>query len=173
MLTKLPKIAKIAMFLFLCYGNLLSRWCDIEANPTLKHSSVTFCHWNLNGLTAHDTIKISLLQACVTQHDYDIICLSETFLNSSIPTNDDRKSIDGWNLIGINNPIDLKRDRVCICYKQYIPLIKTGYFCTLNNSLVTEIPSQGEIYFQPVFIALLSEPSKVWWFQYKIWFNSE
>ena len=36
-------------------------------------SSLTFCHWNLNGLTAHDSIKISLLQAYILQHNYDII----------------------------------------------------------------------------------------------------
>ena len=54
--TKHPNI-----ILFICIVNLLCRCGDIEANPGPKYSS--FCHWNLNSLTAHDSIKISLLQA--------------------------------------------------------------------------------------------------------------
>ena len=68
-----------------------------------------FCHWNLNGLTAPDSIKISLLQPYVLQHNYDIICLSETFLNSCIESNDGRISIDGYNLIKSDHPNDSKR----------------------------------------------------------------
>ena len=83
------------IFLFICIVSLLCRCGDIETDPGLKYSSLTFCHWNLNGLTAHDSIKISLLQAYILQHNYDFICLSEMFLNSSIESNDDdRISID-------------------------------------------------------------------------------
>ena len=144
LLTKVPKITKIAIFLFLCLPYLLFRCGDIEANPGPKYSSLTFCHWNLNGLTAHDSIKISLLQTYITQHNYDIICLSETFLNSSIETNDDRISIDEYNLIRADHPSDSKRGGVCIYYKEHIPLIKRDDICTLDNCLVTEIRSPGE-----------------------------
>ena len=114
MLTKLPKMTKIAILLFLCLTNLLFRCGDIEANPGLKYSSLTSCRWSLNGLTAHDSIKISLFQGYITQHNNDIISLSETFLNSSIQTNDDRISIDEYNLIRADQPSDSKRGRVCI-----------------------------------------------------------
>ena len=144
LLTKLPKMTKIAIFLFLCLRNLLFRCGDIEANPGPKYSSLTFCHWNLNGLTAHNSIKISLLQAYIIQHNYDIICLLETFLLASIETNDDRISIDGYNLIRADHPSDSKRGGVCIYYKEHIPLIKRDDICTLDNCLVTEIRSQGE-----------------------------
>ena len=43
------------------------------------------------------------------QHNYDIICLSETFLNSSIETNNDRISIDGYNLMRADHHGDSKR----------------------------------------------------------------
>ena len=93
LITKLPNI-----FLFICIINLLCHSGDIETNPGPKYSSLTFCHWNLNGLTGHDSIKISLLAVCILQYNYDIICLlSETFLNSSIESNDNRISIDGYN----------------------------------------------------------------------------
>ena len=102
-------MARITIFLILCLPNLFFRCCDIEANPGPKYTSLTFCHWNLNGLTAPDSIKISLLQAYITQRIYDIICLSETFLNSSIQINDDRSSIDGYNLISADHSSDLKK----------------------------------------------------------------
>ena len=91
------KIADITVFLLFFIQNLLSCCGDIEENPGPKYSSLTFCHWNLNGLTAHDSTKISLLQAYITQHNYDFICLTETFLDSSILSDD--------NLITIDNKI--------------------------------------------------------------------
>ena len=87
LLKKLPKMVKVIILLSLCLPNLLLCCDDIEKNPSPKYSSLKFCHWNLNGLTTHDSIKISLLQAYIIQNNYDIICLSKTFLNSSIQTN--------------------------------------------------------------------------------------
>ena len=67
------KIADITVFLLFFIQNLLSCCGDIEENRGPKYSSLTFFHWNLNGLTAHDSTKISLLQGYMTQHNYDII----------------------------------------------------------------------------------------------------
>ena len=105
--------------------------------------SLTCYHWNLNGLIAHDSIKISLLQANVTQLNYDIIYSSETFPSSSIDSSDTRILIDGYNLIRSDHPSDSKRGGVCIYYKEHIPLIKRDDICTLDNCLVTEIRSQS------------------------------
>ena len=142
LITTLPNI-----FLFICIANLLCRCGGIETNPGPKNSSLTFCHWNLNGLRAHDYIKIFLLQAYFLQHNYDIICLSEMFGNSCIEGNDDKISIDGYNLIRSDHPSDSKRGEVCIYYKEHIPLLKREDICTLDNGLVTEIRSKGEKYF--------------------------
>ena len=72
-------------------------------------------------------------------------CISETFLNSSIPTNDDRISIDGYNLIRADHPSDLKEGGVGIYYKEHISLIKRVVYA--YNYLVADIHSQGENYF--------------------------
>ena len=72
------------------------------------------------------------------------MCLSGTFLNSFIETNDYRISIDGYNLIRADHTSDSKRVGVCIYYKEHISLIKRDDICTLDNGLVTEIRSQGE-----------------------------
>ena len=68
----------------------------------------------------------------------------ETFLNSSIETNDDRISIDGYNLIRADHPSDSKGGGVCIYYKEHIPLIKRDNICTLDSCLETQIRSQNE-----------------------------
>ena len=73
------------------------------------HSHLSFCHSNLNDLTAHDNIKILLLQSYVTRHNCDIIWLSETFLNSSIQTDDKKIKIDGYNSIRTDHPSDSKK----------------------------------------------------------------
>ena len=113
-----------------------------KLNPGPKYSSLTFYHWDLNGLTAPDSIKISLLQVYILQHNYDIICLLETFLNSSIESNDDMISIDGYNLRRSDHPSHSKRGGVCIYYKKHILLFKRDDICTLDNCLVTEIRSK-------------------------------
>ena len=60
---------------------------------------MAFCHWNLNGVAAHEFIKVLLLQGYITERNFDIICLSETFLNSSLDSEDDKLKIKGYNLI--------------------------------------------------------------------------
>ena len=100
-------------------------------------------------------MKISLLQAyIITQHNYDIICLSETFLNSSIETNYDRISIDGYNLIRADHPSDSKGGGVCIYYEEHIPLIKRDNICTLDEkcflTCIYRSPSQSRDEFDNV-----------------------
>ena len=59
---------------------------EIETNPSPKRSSnIKFCHWNLNGLAAHGFIKVPLAEAFITSNNNDLVCLSETFLDSTIP----------------------------------------------------------------------------------------
>ena len=62
---------------------------DIEINPGPKRSSnITFCHWNLNDLAAHDFIKVPLVEAFITSNNFDLVCLSETFLDPTIPNDE-------------------------------------------------------------------------------------
>ena len=73
---------------------------DIEWNPgPEKQHQISFCHWNLNGLAAHNFIKVSLLQAISVSKNYDLICLSETFLGPSIDSSDKRITIERYNLL--------------------------------------------------------------------------
>ena len=95
--------------LYLLYMKALLICCgDIEINPGPNQSSSTFCHWNLNGITTHDFIKISLLQEYITDRNFDI-CLSETFFNYSLDREDDRLKIEGYHLIRSDDPSGKKR----------------------------------------------------------------
>ena len=59
---------------------------DIEVNPGPKRSSNTkLCHWNLNGLAAHDFINVPVIEGLITTSNFDIVCLSEKFLDSTKP----------------------------------------------------------------------------------------
>ena len=64
---------------------------DVESNlgPKKLHH-ISFCHWNLNGLAAHNFSKVSLLQAISVSKNNNIIGLSETFLDPSIDSSDER-----------------------------------------------------------------------------------
>ena len=70
---------------------------DIEMNPGPRKSSpIKFCHCKLNGLAAHDFIKVPLIEAFVSTHNFDILCLSETFLDSTIDFNDENVNNKGY-----------------------------------------------------------------------------
>ena len=45
---------------------------DIESNPgPRKSSTLKVCHWNLNGLAAHEFTKLSLLEGYMSVNDID------------------------------------------------------------------------------------------------------
>ena len=93
---------------------------DIELNPEPKSNSCknfSVCHWNWNSISAHKFSKVSLLSAYTSLHSFDIICLSETYLDSSILSHDRNLEVQGYGLIRANHPSNIKRGGVCICYK--------------------------------------------------------
>ena len=105
--------------------NLLLLCDDVELNPgpnqnTPKKNSI--CHWNLNSIAAHNFAKLVLLKAYNSIHKFDIICLSEKYLDSSILHDDSNLEIPGYNLVSSNHPSNKKRGGVCIYYKSYLPL---------------------------------------------------
>ena len=51
----------------------------METIPGPRKSPIKFCQWNLNDLTAHDFIKVALIEVHTSTHNFNILCLSETF----------------------------------------------------------------------------------------------
>ena len=72
---------------------------DTEMNPGPNPChSFSICHWNLNSLAAHNYLKVSLLRAYVAIKKFDVVCLSETYLDSSYLSDDDNFYLPGYNL---------------------------------------------------------------------------
>ena len=93
---------------------------DIELNPGPKTSSFkcfSICHWNLHSITSHDFLKVKLLTA-YNMHKFDIICISESYLNSDISSSDGNLNIPGYNMSRANHPTGNQRRGVCIYYKE-------------------------------------------------------
>ena len=67
-------------------------------------NSFSFCHWNLSSIAAHNFKKMSLPQSYNAIHRFDVICLSETYLDNSYHTNNDQLAFPGYNLIKAHNP---------------------------------------------------------------------
>ena len=69
---------------------LLFMSADIELNPGYNkiNSSNKFfvCHWNLNSLAAHNFEKVRLLKVYNIINKFDVIYVSESYLNSTFPS---------------------------------------------------------------------------------------
>ena len=69
---------------------------DIEINPGLKKSSE----------------KVPLIDAFITTPTFDIACLSGTFLDSTIPHNDENININRYSLLRFDHSNNIKQGRV-------------------------------------------------------------
>ena len=113
----------ILSLLFIC--SLLLLHGDIESNPGPRNSKnhlPLLCHWNLKSLPAHNFSKMLLLKAYNAIYKYDFICLSETYLDSSIPSDYVSLDLVGYKLVRADHPNNVKRGGVCFYYKQSLPV---------------------------------------------------
>ena len=112
-------------FYFLFYEKLLLLHGDIETNPgpDKKYKSFTCSQFTEIIFTAYNTI-----------YKYDFICISETYLDSSVQSDDRDISINGYKLIRADHP----RGGVCIFYRESLAVqsIKINY---LNECLLCEV----------------------------------
>ena len=103
---------------------------DVEVKPGPKRTpkaSLSICHWNLNRISAHNYIKLSLLRAYLAFHIFDIICLSKICLNFTNSPDDETLEISGYNLVRSDH--HLNSNRVSFT-------IKITYPCELSASII-------------------------------------
>ena len=120
---------------------------DIESNPgpyNKNNQCLSVCHWNLNGIATLDFIKLSMLEAYNALHNYDLICISESFLDSSYSSNSHELKLQGYELIRADHPNDTKRGGVCIYYKDHLPIKQRNDISTLDECIVVEIKNKKQ-----------------------------
>ena len=125
--TKILFIYMLSTYLFhvWLYFIRTKRSGGIEPNPGPKPNScqsMFICHWNLNRISAHNFIKLSLLKPYIAIHKFEVVCLSETYLNNSISNDDDSLEVPGYNLFRADYSSNTKRGGVCIYYRNSLPL---------------------------------------------------
>ena len=127
------------------YSLAIKRSGNIEENPGPKPNSyecLSICRWNLNSISGHKFIKLSFLRAYISTNKIDIKCLSETYLDSSISSENDNLELPGYNLVRANHPTNTKRGGVCIYYHNSLPL-KVIDIQLLNECINFEIRIRG------------------------------
>ena len=67
--------------------------------------------------------KVFILTAYISIHKFDVICISETFLNSDITFDDDSLMIEGYNIARSDHTSNSRRGGVFIYYKQLLALM--------------------------------------------------
>ena len=98
---------------------------DVEVNPvprTKATNTFSVCYCNLSSISAHNYLKVFLLKAYLTVHKFDIVCLSETYLDSNTAPDNDNLETSGYNLIKLDHLSNSKRGGVCIYYKNFLHL---------------------------------------------------
>ena len=138
--------ALLTLELWYLQDMILLSW-DVHLNPGPSQDtgqSISFSHWNLNSVCSNKFEKISLLTSFNTVHKYDVICLSETFLNSDTLFDDENLVIPGYNIFRSDHPLNTKRGGVCIFYKQSLP-IKILDINYLNECIIFEVHTDNKL----------------------------
>ena len=88
-----------------------------------------------------------MIEAFISTHNFDILCLSETFLDSTIDLNNENINIDGNSILRSDHPSNNIHGGFCIYFKQSLPLIRRDDLSTMQEAIVTEISVKNETCF--------------------------
>ena len=83
-------------------------------------------------------LMVSLLEAYNTVHKYDFICISKTYFDSSVESEDDDLRINGYKLIQMDQPLNTKIGGVCMYYKESL-VVKMINISYLQECLPCEV----------------------------------
>ena len=87
-------------------------------------------------------------------HKFDIICLSETYLDSGI--DNESLKISECYLIRSDHPTNKKRGGICICYKNFLPL-KVSHVRLLEECIAFDLIISNKLC---SFMALYGSPNQ-------------
>ena len=79
--------------------------------------SLSVCNWNLDSIWVEDFSKLSQISAFLNVRQFDVFCLTETFLDPSILSEDPRLATEEYKLFRCDRPSSLRRGGVCLYFK--------------------------------------------------------
>ena len=104
----------MALTLFICG--------DVELNPGPRNAKSSYnsllCHWNLKSLR-HDFSILSLIEAYNSHHNFGLIYLSATYLDSPYVDDDSRLNLKDFTSIRIDNPHNFTRGGDTVYFNEY------------------------------------------------------
>ena len=82
------------------------------------------------GTSVHNYTELYLLTAYVLVHNFDIICISETHLNSKTSKDDQNLETPGYSTLHADHPSNNNTGGICIFYRTTLPLrvLNISYF---------------------------------------------
>ena len=136
---------------------LLLRCGDILPNPGPKSKDfLSVCHFNIQSIPSHNFAKLSSLEAFNSVHNFDIICISESFLDSTFSSDSPDLALKNYRLARADHPLDIKRGGTCIYYKEILP-IKVSNIINLQECLLCEISFNNQ---KCLIVSLYRSPSQ-------------
>ena len=102
-------------------------------------NSLKFCHWNLDSIVVNGFIKIPLIEAHNSFYNYDLIALSETYLDSSI-TNE-TISLTGFSkeIFRCDHPDGMKRGGICLFFKDILTIKQRNDLQVMDDCIISKI----------------------------------
>ena len=97
---------------FLLLLLILSNDAELNLGPKKDRSkrNSSTAHWNLNRIAAQNFVKLSQLEAYNTLHNYDLIYLSETWLDSTTSIDSNDLFLKGCNLHRVGDSDTFKKE---------------------------------------------------------------
>ena len=132
---------------------------DVATNPgprPISNKTLSICHWNAHSISSHNFTKIDLLSAFEKIHHFDIICISETFLDSTFSSDLKELTIDNFTTVRADHPSDKKRGGVCVFFRTCLP-IRILNISILSECIILELLHQQKSF---IFSTLYRSPSQ-------------
>ena len=97
---------------------LLSGDVELNLRPKCNYNNAfSIFLWNLNSTPAHNYDKVFLLKVYIAIHKFDIICISETYLDPSTPFDNNNLEISGYTVVCPDHPAN-KKEGVFLFYAE-------------------------------------------------------
>ena len=105
-------------------------------------SGLSICRWNLKSLAARNVSKVNLPQAYNSIHTFNIICLSETFLDLSIQLDYPDLLMNDYTLVRDDHRIMSKEEEFTFITK--VLTSRVLIISRLNECLILEVKLNGK-----------------------------